>query len=103
VKRPETYLKHAGRPESLGGVNTAGAQDLVFEYMLNRSRLMQDFAEAEFEAATGLARSLLAPGLARARALGLMDATATGWRITTRGHAYLNDLQSVFLPVAAET
>ena len=102
VKHPETYLKNAGRPESLGGVNVVGAADITFEYMLNRSRLMQDFAEAEFETATGLARDLLSPGLARARSLGLMETTATGWRITTRGHAYLNDLQSVFLPAVAD-
>jgi len=103
VKHPETYLKHAGRPESLGGVTEVGAQDLAFEFMLNRLRLMQDFEEGEFETATGLARSLLAPGLARARSLGLMENTATGWRTTERGHAYLNDLQSVFLPAAAES
>ncbi len=102
VKHPETYLKNAGRAESLGGVSEVGVQDLVFEYMLNRSRLMQDFAEEEFEAATGLSRSLLAPGLIRARTLGLMETTDTGWRITARGHTYLNDLQSVFLPAAVD-
>jgi len=83
-------------------VDAVSAADITFEYMLNRSRLMQDFAEAEFEAATGLARSLLAPGLAKARTLGLMETTATGWRITARGHAYLNDLHSVFLPATAD-
>ena len=101
VKHPETYLKNAGRPASLGGINEVGVADIAFEYMLNRSRLMQDFAEREFEVATGLSRSLLTPGLERARTLGLMETTATGWRITARGHAYLNDLQSVFLPAAA--
>jgi putative oxygen-independent coproporphyrinogen III oxidase len=103
VKHPETYLKHAGRPESLGGVTEVGAQDLAFEFMLNRLRLMQDFEEGEFETATGLARSLLRPGLAQARALGLMETTATGWRTTARGHAYLNDLQSVFLPATTSS
>ncbi len=102
VKHPESYLKSAGRPESLGGVNEVDSGDLVFEFMLNRLRLMQDFEETEFEAATGLSRSLIAPGLTRARSLELMEVTPAGWRITERGHAYLNDLQSVFLPATAK-
>jgi len=100
VKHPETYLRSAGGPESLGGVNEVGAADLAFEFMLNRLRLMESFQETEFEAATGLPRSVIAPGLARARSLELLETTATGWRITSRGHALLNDLQSVFLPGA---
>jgi len=102
VKHPETYLKTAGRAESLGGVSEVGSGDLAFEFMLNRLRLMQDLEEAEFETATGLSRSLIEPGLSRARSLELMEVTPTGWRITARGHAYLNDLQSVFLPAAAK-
>lgn len=100
VKHPETYLRGAGGPESLGGVNEVGAADLAFEFMLNRLRLADPILETEFEAATGLPRSLIAPGLARASSLELLETTAAGWRITARGHAYLNDLQSVFLPSA---
>lgn len=102
VKHPESYLKSAGGPEGLGGVNEVGAADLAFEFMLNRLRLMESFDESEFEAATGLPRRVIAPGLARARSLDFLEATATSWRITARGHAYLNDLQSVFLPADAK-
>ena len=102
VKHPESYLKSAGGPEGLGGVNEVGAVDLAFEFMLNRLRLMESFDESEFEAATGLPRRVIAPGLARARSLDFLEATATSWRITARGHAYLNDLQSVFLPADAK-
>lgn len=100
VKHPESYLKTAGDPKSLGGVNTVNPADLGFEYMLNRLRLMADFDPAEFEAATGLDAGLLGPGLERARSLGLMEPIHGGWRITPRGQAYHNDLQSVFLPGA---
>lgn len=102
VKHPETYLKTAGKPESLGGVDAVGAEDLAFEFMLNRLRLTQDFDEMEFEAATGLPRDAIAAGLSRARSLELLATTAQGWRVTARGHAYLNDLQSVFLPTGAK-
>ena len=102
VKHPETYLKTAGMPESLGGVDAVGAEDLAFEFMLNRLRLTQDFDETEFEAATGLPRDAIAAGLSRARSLELLATTAQGWRVTARGHAYLNDLQSVFLPAGAK-
>ena len=102
VKHPETYLRTAGEPASLGGVNEVKAEDLAFEFMLNRLRLTDDFDEAEFEAATGLPRSAISTGLARARALDLLTTTAQGWRVTARGQAYLNDLQSVFLPTGAK-
>jgi len=98
LKHPESYLKHAGRPESLGGVSQVAAADIAFEYMLNRLRLREDFAEAGFEAATGLSRELIAHGLARAQSLGLLETTPAGWRVSGRGRTYLNDLQSVFLP-----
>ena len=98
VKHPETYLKHAGKPQSIGGVNDVKADELAFEFMLNRLRLVEGFSEAEFKAATGLPRSAIEAGLARALGLELLEATERGWRVSARGHAYLNDLQSVFLP-----
>ena len=100
VKHPESYLKTAGDPKCLGGLNTVSPEDLGFEYMLNRLRLMADFDPAEFEVATGLDAGLLGPGLERAQSLGLMEPIPGGWRITPRGQAYHNDLQSVFLPGA---
>ncbi|HEV2212345.1 MAG TPA: radical SAM family heme chaperone HemW, partial [Gammaproteobacteria bacterium] len=103
VKHPETYLKTAGDPKSRGGMCTVAPADLGFEYMLNRLRLMADFDPAEFEAATGLDPGLLGPGLERARSLGLMEPVPGGWRITSRGQAYHNDLQSVFLPGTGPT
>ena len=98
VKHPETYLKHAGRPESLGGVSEVGTADLAFEYMLNRLRLREAFAESDFETATGLSREVIAAGLARSREIGFLETTPSGWRVTPKGRTYLNDLQSVFLP-----
>ena len=102
VKHPDSYLKTAGSAASLGGMNRVEGAELAFEYMLNRMRLNEDFQESEFESATGLPRSAIASGLAQARSLGLLEPIVRGWRITSRGRAYLNDLQSVFLPGAAK-
>ena len=100
LKHPETYLKSAGTPACLGGVDAVSETDLAFEYMLNRLRLTEALALEDFRSATGLAPALLAPGLERGRSLGLLDETPLGWRVTPKGQAYLNDLQGLFLPGA---
>ena len=98
VKHPETYLKQAGSEKSLGGVDAVAGPEIVFEYMLNRLRLLAPFSATEFETATGLKAAALAPGLDEAERLGLMETVTEGWRTTPKGQAYLNDLQSLFLP-----
>ncbi len=98
VKHPETYLKQAGSEKSLGGVDAVAGPEIVFEYMLNRLRLLAPFSATEFETATGLKAEALAPGLDEAERLGLMETVTEGWRTTPKGQAYLNDLQSLFLP-----
>ena len=103
LKHPETYLRSAGTPASLGGVDQVSQADLVFEYMLNRLRLTEPFTGESFQAATGLSPGLLKPGLERASSLGLLEEGAMGWRVTPRGQAYLNDLQGLFLPGPRES
>ena len=98
LKHPETYLQKAGTPASLGGVDEVGTPDLAFEFMLNRLRLVEPFSLHDFETITGLQGSVLSPALARARSLELMEAGPDSWRVTRRGHNYLNDLQALFLP-----
>ena len=98
LKHPETYLKSAGTPASLGGVHRVAQADLAFEFMLNRLRLMEPFTADDFRRYTSLDPALLDPGLTRARGLGLLDETPAGWQVSSRGQAYLNDLQALFLP-----
>lgn len=98
LKHPESYLQKAGTPAALGGVDVVGAADLAFEFMLNRLRLLETFGPEDFEAATGLPQGALAPGVSRALSLELLETVPKGWRVTRRGHNYLNDLQALFLP-----
>src|SRR6185312_1434851 len=98
LKHPDAYLESAGTPKSLGGISQVVEEDLAFEFMLNRLRLVEGFSRSEFEAATGLPISRIEGELQQALEKGLLESTPEGWKVTSRGHNYLNDLQSSFLP-----
>jgi putative oxygen-independent coproporphyrinogen III oxidase len=97
LKHPDAYLASAGTPKSLGGVSPVAEEELAFEFMLNRLRLMEGFSRDEFESATGLPIGSIEAELGEALGKGLLEATPAGWKVTPRGHNYLNDLQSLFL------
>lgn len=99
-KHPAAYLRDAGSPAGIGGAGSVAPDELGFEFMLNRLRLTESFTEAEFQIATGQPFDRLRDAAAQAVALGLMEARGSEWRITHRGHTYLNDLQRLFLPGA---
>jgi oxygen-independent coproporphyrinogen-3 oxidase len=76
-----------------------GRAELPFEYMLNVLRLTDDFAEADYEARTGLAFATLTNAIGEAQRKGLLQKTGSGrWRVTSLGQRFLNDLQELFLP-----
>ncbi len=66
--------------------------------MLNALRLRDGFAPDLFAARTGLAPGIMEPGLAQARARGLLEPGADRIRPTPLGMRFLNDLQAIFLP-----
>lgn len=104
VRHPASYLRDAGSPAGIGGVNVVTATELGFEFMLNRLRLMAGFTEAEFAIGTGQDFDSVRPSVERAVVLGLLAGTGDGgWRVTDRGHAYLNELQQLFLPAAGKS
>lgn len=100
LRHPSAYLRHAGTAAALGGTGAVPGTELGFEFMLNRLRLIEPFSESEFHAATGEAFDRVRPAANRAVELGLMELTAGQWQVTARGHAYLNELQQLFLPDA---
>ena len=110
-KIPQSWMAAAGDNSFIAEQELVAAEDLAFEYMLNRTRLAEPIPTAEFAALTGLGFDALEPGLGRAIESGLLerresvgDATPTyadeaGFLIRTeRGAQYLNDLQALFLP-----
>ena len=98
-RHPRDFMERAGRAAAIAEQREIPPAERVFEYMLNRSRLLEGGSEADFSARTGLdAQHWLAPGLDRAAALGLVLREGGAWRPTPRGIAFLNDLQALFLP-----
>jgi len=97
-RNPEAYLRHAGTPLALTDCRDLSAQDLAFEFMLNRLRLTAPFPTAEFEAATGLPFDGVRDTLEALQAQGLTTHSAAGWGVSRRGRELLNEVVEQFLP-----
>jgi oxygen-independent coproporphyrinogen-3 oxidase len=93
-KAPAAYLAAAGRIEH----RTVAPQELVFEFMLNATRLREGFPLALFCARTGLGPDALEPGLQAAEKKGLLRRVEGHIQPTERGRWFLNELLQLFLP-----
>jgi len=99
IRNPDLYLeRHAG---GVAAFDEAIVDDeaLPFEFMLNALRLVDGVPLRRFEERTGLALAAIEAPLALAESRGLVDRDAFGVRPTARGLLFLNDLQSLFLPI----
>ncbi|MHB1942172.1 MAG: radical SAM family heme chaperone HemW [Acidiferrobacteraceae bacterium] len=74
--------------------------DILFEFMLNATRLVDGFPLSLFERRTGQPGARLAQALRPALARGLAAIDGGRVRPTTLGSRFLNDLQALFLPAA---
>ena len=98
VKHPKGYLDK--ERVHLDHLNEVAKDELPFEYMMNRLRLVSAFTLDEYQAATGLPVQTILPKLQLAKAKGLManpDGNTEQWQVTKLGHRYLNDLLEMFL------
>ncbi len=100
--KPANPLKYMesleqNRPDTeLAGL---GERELVFEFMLNTSRLTDGFELSLFAERTGLPTQLLMERLRSSREKRLIEEVSSGvWRATELGQRFLNDLQAEFLP-----
>lgn len=96
VKHPKGYMDLA-RPY-LDSLQPIAADDLPFEFFMNRFRLLEPCAKTEFSAYTGLPLSSIEAAMRSAVAAGFVHETPTHWQLTTNGVRYLNDVLSLFLP-----
>ncbi len=98
VRQPRAYLAARGSARVAREIE-AGAADLVFEFMLNATRLVRGFDPRLFHRTTGLGLDALLPRLNHAKNKGLVDFDARRIRPTELGFRFLNDLQALFLDV----
>ncbi|HEX3912235.1 MAG TPA: radical SAM family heme chaperone HemW [Steroidobacteraceae bacterium] len=96
-KQPRDYQDRLVRAVPTGEAAYIGTADLPFEFMLNALRLNAGFDRDCYRARTGLELGFIEEKLQRARDRGLLEPTPRGWRPTTLGRRFLNDLQASFL------
>lgn len=95
-RQPKEYLN----PEKafLAGEELIEHEELMFEFMLNSTRLEQPIPLDLFTQTTGLPSSMLLPQLHAAQQKQLLTLTNTHWQVTPLGRRFTNNLQSLFLP-----
>jgi putative oxygen-independent coproporphyrinogen III oxidase len=97
-KQPRDYQERIAQAASACGErNFIAAKDLPFEFMLNALRLNEGFETGDFPRRTGLGLGVVEPALVRAQERGLLEPRTGGWRPSSLGRRFLNDLQASFL------
>lgn len=95
-RQPKDYLN--ADKAFLAANERVDAGSLLFEFMLNTTRLQQPVDNDLFTQRTGLPFAILQRRLADAAAKGLVIQTEQTWQVSARGRRYTNDLQALFLP-----
>ncbi|WP_028388624.1 radical SAM family heme chaperone HemW [Legionella fairfieldensis] len=95
-RQPADYL-HATKT-ALVTREVVSVNSLIFEFMLNTTRLEQPIPNHLFYERTGLSFVHLRPLLDKAARKGLIRLNEHFWQVTSLGRRYTNDLQEMFLP-----
>ncbi|WP_115332475.1 radical SAM family heme chaperone HemW [Legionella busanensis] len=95
-RQPKDYLD----PDKvfLVGKEKVSAETLLFEFMLNTTRLQQPIPNNLFTERTGLSFNVLAAKLHEAESKGLIKLSKDFWQVSELGRRYTNNLQALFLP-----
>ena len=95
-RQPKDYLQ--ADKAFLAESSVVDADSLLFEFMLNVTRLQQPIDRQLFTERTGLAFDRLESRLNLAMAKGLIIPGDRTWQISDQGRRFTNDLQGLFLP-----
>lgn len=95
LREPRRYL--SAQPGNVTR-RVVPAAELPFEFAMNGFRMIEGFQDSRFEERTGLPGPVLAEALTSARAHGLVERSAEGWRATSRGLRFLNEILVGLLP-----
>jgi len=96
---PQQYMNGIEAGQGGEELQPVGADELVFEFLLNSLRLVNGFSDELFSERTGQDAAGIERIMGPASEKGLIyrDADAC-WRPTVLGRRFLNDLQAEFLP-----
>jgi putative oxygen-independent coproporphyrinogen III oxidase len=94
-RQPKDYLD-ASKP-FLAERALVSPGDLLFEWVLNTSRLQQPIPYRLLAERTGLSWNMVEPQFRLAEEKGLITMNQTHWQVTPLGRRYTNDLQALFL------
>lgn len=97
-KHPKEYLRNSGSTESTTGITLLRPEDAVFEFALNRLRLISGFRADEFVSATGLPYCTIEAFIDTAIENGLLTMDKDHIKHTPQGWLFLDDLVAIFLP-----
>lgn len=97
TKQPKQYLTQQKQKCFEDNQTILSQNDLIFEFMLNASRLINGVDSALFSQTTGLDYALIEPYLKKAQQQGLLVKDDKRICASQQGLSYLNDLQMLFL------
>jgi putative oxygen-independent coproporphyrinogen III oxidase len=100
-RQPAAYLRSAHAQGHVEGQRLLSESEAVFEFALNRFRLIEPFTLRDFEADCGLESGWITPLVRRAQADGLLNFDGEQVQHTAKGWLFLNDLLERFLPEVA--
>jgi len=95
-RQPSDYLN--SDKAYLAGKEVIDSKALIFEFMLNTTRLQQQIPHHLFQERTGLPQVAIQPYLEQATQKGLLRLNEHFWQVTEHGRLFTNDLQELFLP-----
>lgn len=95
-RQPKDYLD-LSKPFRVS-TESPDEEQVLFEFMLNTTRLQESVPFALFEERTGFSFDVLEKKLWEAEAKGLVSMQADSWQVTELGRRFTNDLQGLFLP-----
>ena len=94
IKHPKGYLSADNFTFDTTDIEP---EDIAVEYLMNRFRLISPIPKTEFEQRTGLSHSVLADGMSKGIAKGLVEESEQHWTLTPKGQMFVNELLGLFL------
>lgn len=95
-RQPHDYSNPA-KP-FLAACEAVASESIIFEFMLNVTRLQQAIPYQLFAERTGLAFEKLKPLLTHAADKKLIELQTDSWQVSEFGRRFTNELQALFLP-----